>query len=131
MNYKEYQKRVLKNESFKKAHEEHDLAFEIGQMVVEARIIRGLTQTELAQLVGTKQSGIARLENGYKLPSLRFLEKIAKALKTELLAPIFAFLKPKTPVVIGTIHVLTKAPIISEMEKEVNSLSITQPAQFN
>jgi transcriptional regulator with XRE-family HTH domain len=93
MNLKEYKREALLNPAYKKEYEKYDLAFEIGQMVIDARIAKGLTQAKLAKLADTKQPSIARLENGERLPSLSFLEKIAKALDTQLLAPKFAFLE--------------------------------------
>ena len=53
-------------------------------MVIEARISRGVTQTQLAKMVGTKQPSIARLERGESFPGISFLDKVAKALKTNL-----------------------------------------------
>lgn len=88
MNLKELKKKALQNADFRREYEKHDLAFEIGQMIVEARILKGLTQQELAKLVHTKQPSIARLENGQQLPSLSFLKKIAKALKYNLIISI-------------------------------------------
>jgi transcriptional regulator with XRE-family HTH domain len=128
MNFKEYQNKSLKNVAFKKESDRHDLAFEIGQMILEARIVKGLTQMELAQLVGTKQSSIARLENGKSPPSLSFLEKIAKALKTHLLIPKFAFLKPdNNPIItINYVQVLIKKPPSSIIEQHINSVPETQ-----
>lgn len=73
--------------------DQYDLAYEIAQMVIEARLIKGLTQEELAEKVGTHQSSIARLEAGNTLPSLSFLEKIADSLGTILIAPRFGFMK--------------------------------------
>lgn len=98
MKLQDYKKKALENPSFKKEYERYDLAFEIGQMVLEARLFKGVTQQKLAEKLGTQQPSIARLENGQNLPSLSFLEKIAKALGTYLLAPKFAFLeKPAKP----------------------------------
>lgn len=51
-----------------------------GHQVARLRIKLGLTQTQLAEMVGTKQPSIARLENGEGSPSLSFLEKVAEAL---------------------------------------------------
>jgi len=93
MNLEEYEQKALRNPEFRKEYERYDLAFEIGHMVLEARIKKGLTQTQLAERIKTRQSSIARLENGQKLPSLSFLEKIAQALGTHLKAPQFAFLE--------------------------------------
>jgi transcriptional regulator with XRE-family HTH domain len=78
------QKLLRENPEFKKEYYSYDLAFEIGQMLLEARSRLGVTQKQLAELINTKQSGIARAERGNYLPSLSFLNKIAKALKTRL-----------------------------------------------
>ena len=53
---------------------------EPGYQIARLRIQRGLTQAQLAEMVGTRQPSIARLENGSSVPSLSFLDRIAKAL---------------------------------------------------
>lgn len=66
---------------------EYDLLapqFAIASQIIEMRQKKGLTQTELAELVGTKQASIARLESGNYNPSLKFLEKVARALEVPL-----------------------------------------------
>jgi DNA-binding XRE family transcriptional regulator len=55
-----------------------------GYQIARLRIARGLTQAQLAQMVGTKQPSIARLEKGDSTPSLAFLEKLAEALGARL-----------------------------------------------
>jgi ribosome-binding protein aMBF1 (putative translation factor) len=72
-----------------------DLVFDISLMITEARIKHGVTQTQLAKKMGTKQPSIARVENGGVLPSLEFLQKMAKALGTNLMPPSFEFLDDK------------------------------------
>ena len=68
-----------------------DIAFDIACMVHDARIEKGMTQTELAKKVKTKQPSIARLESGIKSgekkrwPSLHFLNKVMRALDMELI----------------------------------------------
>ena len=57
---------------------------EPGYQIARLRIARGLTQTQLAQMVGTKQPSIARLEKGESKPNLAFLEKLARALGAQL-----------------------------------------------
>lgn len=85
MNLQTHKQKLLKNNpEFRKEYYSYDLAFEIGQMILEARSIKGITQKQLAEMIKTKQSGIARAENGTYLPSLSFLNKIANALKTHL-----------------------------------------------
>lgn len=57
---------------------------EPGYQVARLRILRGLTQAQLAELVGTRQPSIARLENGSSTPSISFLNKIAEALDAKV-----------------------------------------------
>jgi len=52
---------------------------EPGYQVARLRIQRGLTQSQLVEMVGTRQTSIARPENGTSVPSLSFLDRIAKA----------------------------------------------------
>ena len=47
-------------------------ALEPGYQIARLRILRGLTQTQLAELVGTRQPSIASLENGSSVPSISF-----------------------------------------------------------
>ena len=57
---------------------------EFGQKIVEARTIKRLTQTELAERVGITQNNLSRIENGKYNPGLDILIKIANALELEL-----------------------------------------------
>jgi predicted transcriptional regulator len=56
----------------------------IAGQVVAQRTARNLSQRELAELVGTTQSAIARLEAGGRPPRIDTLLKIAEALDCEL-----------------------------------------------
>lgn len=68
------------------------LFVEIARQVSERRIAWDLSQKELADLCGTTQSAIARLETGRRPPRIDTLERVAKALDCELSIE----LKPKT-----------------------------------
>ena len=58
---------------------------EIAQLIYDARNRAGLTQKELAELIGTKQPTIARLEDAdYEGHSLSMLRRIATALHMRL-----------------------------------------------
>lgn len=58
---------------------------EVAQLIYDARVEAGLTQTELARLIGTTQSVISRLEDAdYEGHSLSMLNKIAQALRREV-----------------------------------------------
>ncbi len=96
MNFETFKKELLKNDELKKEYyRKDDIAFEISEMIVSARIKKGITQKELAEKIGTKQSSIARLESGNFLPSIKFLQKVAKAFDTILLPPKLDLLENK------------------------------------
>src|SRR5437764_15432326 len=56
----------------------------VADKVAERRQEKGLSQRELAELVGTTQSAIARLERGGRPPRIDTLLRIADALDCEL-----------------------------------------------
>jgi predicted transcriptional regulator len=60
----------------------------IADKVADRRTTMGLSQRELAELVGTTQSAIARLERGGRPPRIDTLLKIAEALDCELLVEL-------------------------------------------
>jgi len=71
--------RWMKTPGYKNAYEESRIEFELARQLIEARIKSGLSQEELAEKMGTSQSSIARLESGTSMPSMRTLNKFAKA----------------------------------------------------
>ncbi|MBI3952490.1 MAG: helix-turn-helix transcriptional regulator [Candidatus Doudnabacteria bacterium] len=83
-DYKGFKTRLLKNKAVKKAYKELEPEFAVIEMVIERRLKKGLTQKELAKKIGTKQPLISRLESGAYNPSLKFLQRIARALDAEL-----------------------------------------------
>ena len=61
----------------------------VARMIYDARTSAGLTQHALAELVGTKQSVIARLEDtDYQGHSLSMLNRIATALNRQLIVQL-------------------------------------------
>jgi predicted transcriptional regulator len=61
---------------------------QIAAEVAERRNARGLSQRELAELTGTTQSAIARLERGGRPPRIDTLLRIAEALDCELVVEL-------------------------------------------
>ena len=57
---------------------------QIADKVAERRVERGLSQRELAELCGTTQSAIARLERGGRPPRIDTLLRVAEALDCDL-----------------------------------------------
>jgi transcriptional regulator with XRE-family HTH domain len=72
--------------------EEARLWAAVADRVAEQRRARRLSQAELADLCGTTQSAIARVERGARPPRLDTLLRIATALDCELLVE----LRPRT-----------------------------------
>lgn len=83
-SYTQFKSKTLKDKKINKAYEVIGLEFAIIQMIIEKRIVKGLTQGQLARKIGTKQSAISRLESGTYNPSISFLKKVADALDTRL-----------------------------------------------
>src|SRR5688572_13664415 len=70
-----------KDPALRKLIEAERLNLRIAHMIRDGRIAADLTQQELADLVGTTQSSIARLESAdYEGHSLLMLQRIADAL---------------------------------------------------
>lgn len=73
------------NKRLRQRIEEATLNARVAEMIYEARTKAGLSQKALADLVGTKQPVIARLEDAnYEGHSLSMLARIAAALHREL-----------------------------------------------
>ena len=56
---------------------------DIGKRIKELREERGLTQEELGRLLDTHAQTVFRYEAGSRVPSVRKLEEIARALEVE------------------------------------------------
>ncbi len=78
--------KILKEDpSFQEELDKADRAWDIAFQIRDLRVKAGLTQKQLAELVGTKQSNIARVEGAdYTSYTLTTLEKVTKALKAKL-----------------------------------------------
>lgn len=60
------------------------IAWAIAQRVREAREMQGLRQADLAKMTGIARPNIVRIEQGYHVPSLTTLKKIADALRINI-----------------------------------------------
>ena len=91
MKHQELKNKLLSNKKIALEYSQVDLSYEIGRTIKELRIKSGFTQLELASKINTKQSSIARLENGSAgLPSLIFLLKIAQVTGHKMEMPRFS-----------------------------------------
>jgi predicted transcriptional regulator len=78
--YEGIKKELLADSEVRQAYDDLEPAYQVARL----RVQRGLTQAELAKLVGTKQSSIARLESGKSVPKLDFLRRVVAALGGQL-----------------------------------------------
>jgi UDP-N-acetylglucosamine 1-carboxyvinyltransferase len=63
-----------------------DYLSRIGNLIRDARKHRGLTQSELAEVLGTSQSAVNRIERGHQNLSLEMLARIGEALDSEIVS---------------------------------------------
>ena len=75
---------ILENEEVRNELKMNEAEYKIIEDIITTRMERNLTQKDLAELVGTRQSNISRLESGNCNPSLGFLQKVASAMGKKL-----------------------------------------------
>ena len=63
MEWKEFKKELLKDPEFKKEYEKLEPEYKIIRQILALRRKKNLTQEQLAELTGAKQSSIARIES--------------------------------------------------------------------
>jgi predicted transcriptional regulator len=64
--------------------------YAVARELIAARARAGLSQSEVAQRMGTTQSVVARLESGKRPPSMRTVERFAQAVGGHLVFRIEA-----------------------------------------
>ena len=70
----------FKDPEFKTHYQEERQALKLAMKIAELREKKGLSQQQLAELMGTSQQAISRIESGeYEGFTLKTLEKIAAA----------------------------------------------------
>ena len=69
-----------KNAEFTELWENSKIEYEVMKKIVAARTEKNITQQQLAERTGLRQSNISRIENGAAVPNLKTLETIAKGL---------------------------------------------------
>lgn len=75
---------LLKDPEIKAEYDSLEPEYELIKKIIKARTEINMTQKELAEKIGTKQSSIARLESGNYNPTIQFLQKVANALGKKL-----------------------------------------------
>lgn len=75
---------VIEDEISESYSIEYDIAKEIRDAIIEIRKSKGISQKELAQKTGISQTNISKIENGYYVPSISVLKRIADGLEKRL-----------------------------------------------
>jgi len=84
LDFSDFLKKSLQDPKVKAEYDKLEPEFAVIKAIIEARMKKGLTQKEVAQKIGTKQSVISRLERGRGNPTLSFLKKMADAFSSRL-----------------------------------------------
>ena len=79
-SFKDWQAGQLKDPEFVAALNEPEPGYQIARSCIR----RGLTQAQLAEMVGAREATIARLESGSSTPSLSLLRQIAEVLDAKI-----------------------------------------------
>ncbi len=78
--FSEIRKKWMKDPEYRKIHEASAFEFGILKAIIIARAKQKLSQRELAEKIGVKQSALARFESGRTNPTLSFMKKVISGL---------------------------------------------------
>ena len=79
-DFRNHLNRQLQNPEFAAEYEQLRPEYEAIRAVIAARIENNITQEELAQRTGIRQSNISRIESGAVRPTLETLARLASGL---------------------------------------------------
>ena len=78
--FNDFLEEQLKDPEIKVEYETLEPEFAIIQAMINARKLKGITQKELSERTGIAQGDISKLENGNGNPSLKTLQRLARAM---------------------------------------------------
>ncbi|MFO1252269.1 MAG: helix-turn-helix transcriptional regulator [Inhella sp.] len=90
---KDIKRELLDQPGVRAAYEEQADEFNVARELIAARARAGMTQSDVAERMGTTQSVIARLEAGRSAPSLRSVQRYAEAVGARAVVRIEALPK--------------------------------------
>jgi len=74
----------MKDSAFRKKWEEHEVEYQLGRAMIEARMKQRISQRALAKSIGTTQAVLSRIESNTTSPTFRMAAKIARGLGKRL-----------------------------------------------
>ena len=81
MNFDTYKNKLKDNIEYQEALKELEVNFALANVILHTRLKKGLSQSELARKVGTRQANISRIEAGLGNPTLKVIKKIFQVLE--------------------------------------------------
>lgn len=84
ISFQDHLAEKMNDPEFRAEWEALEPLYALKRQLVEARLSENLSQKELAERCGLKQSTLARLESGKSSPTLKSLLRIAKGLGKKL-----------------------------------------------
>lgn len=83
-DFREYLKKQMDDPDFKAEYEAMRPDYEAIRAVIAARLESNMTQAELAEKTGIRQSNISRIESGASSPTIDTLARLAAGLGKKL-----------------------------------------------
>lgn len=83
-SFRKHLNSMLEQPDFQEEYEKIQPEFEIMKALIEARTKQNMTQKELAERSGIRQSNISRIEKGASSPNISTLQKLAEGLGMNL-----------------------------------------------
>ena len=83
-DYRKSLEKNMKDPEFKKEWDDLELEYQVQAELIRARLECNMTQAELAEKSGIRQSNISRIENGNAIPRLDTLKALASAMGKSL-----------------------------------------------
>jgi len=83
-NYEEFEAELLKRPGIRKEYEALKPKYDMIRSLIERRSQLRISQTQLAQMIGTRQPAISRLEKGDYNTTLSTFFKVANALNLDI-----------------------------------------------
>jgi HTH-type transcriptional regulator/antitoxin HipB len=114
----QYRRQLKSDIEYQAAVRELKPIFDLADDILRLRLERGWSQSELARRAGTKQANISRLEAGLGNPTVRFIQRVARALDVEL-----AVLLRRKPSVMHEMGELAEQYFSSHVEIESSGTS--------
>jgi ribosome-binding protein aMBF1 (putative translation factor) len=82
--WQDFDKKLVKNPKLAKDMAKSEFIYQLTKSIIKLRLDKKLSQSELADKIGSKQPAISRLESGNSWPSFSLLQKIAVATNSKL-----------------------------------------------